>query len=148
MSVPSTPGRQPIQAGPARRAFHTLVAAGGWVLFVYWWWLVFSRVSDVEIRYTLRFVGIALVVIVLVTALWAFHNVRLFRNKRARTHVRTVREDFSHDTVGRPVGMPAVPDECLTASVIVVRIEDGTKVYRPTVIRSVAARPTDEQAQP
>lgn len=139
--------RDPIQAGPARRAFHTLVAVGGWVLFVYWWWIVFQRVSDTEIRYTLWFIGIALVVIVSVTAMWAFHNVRLFRNRAVRTRVRAVHEDFSHDTVGRPVGMPAVPQECLTASVIVVRIEDGTKVYRPTVIRGVTSRAAGEQVK-
>ncbi len=148
MPSPTPASREPIQAGPALRAFHTLVAVGGWVLFVYWWWLVFQRVSDAELRYTFWFVGIALVVIVSVTALWAFHNVRLFRNRAVRTRVRTVHEDFSHDTVGRPVGMPAVPEECLTASVIVVRIEDGTKVYRPTVIRSVTPRPAGEQARP
>jgi hypothetical protein len=129
-----------LQAGPIRRAFHTLVALGGWVLFVYWWWLVFRRVSATEIRFTLWFLAISVAAIVLVTVLWAIHNVRLFKSKPARTHLKLVDEDSSHDSIGRPVEMPAVPEECLTASLIVVRIEDGSKVYRPTIIRSLPPR--------
>lgn len=137
MTSPPPHAREPIQAGPVRSAFHALVVFGGWVLFVYWWWLVYQRVSPAEIRFTMWFIALSLVAIVLVTMLWAVHNVRLFRGKTARTNVRAVHQDSSHDTIGRPVGMPAVPEECVTASLIVVRIEDGSKVYRPTIIRSV-----------
>jgi hypothetical protein len=133
-ATPSAP-QQPVVSSPARRALHLVVALAGWALFVWWWWLVVRRVSQAEIRFTLVFIAISLLVIVGVTALWAFHNRTLFRRKGARTTVRAVNEDSSHDTLGRPVGMPPVPDECLRASVIVVRIEDGRKVYRPTVIR-------------
>ena len=132
--------RKPLQAGPVRQAFHTLVALGGWVLFVYWWWLVFRRVRPTEIQFTLWFIALSLAAIVLVTALWAIHNVRLFRGKPARTQVRAVEQDSSRDSIGRPVGMPAVPEECFTASLIVIRIEDGSKVYRPTVIRGTPPR--------
>lgn len=138
MTSPPPQPRQPLQAGRIRRAFHTLVALAGWVLFVYWWWLVFRRVSPTEIRFTLWFIAISFAAIVLVTALWAVHNVRLFRGKPARTHLKLVREDSSHDSIGRPVGMPAMPEECVTASLIVVRIEDGAKVYRPTIIRGTS----------
>ena len=128
----STPEkREPIQAGPVRRVLHTVVALAGWVVFVYWWWLVFRRVNDTEVRYTLWFIAIALFVIVFVTALWAVHNLVVFRRRGPRTKVREVQEDFSHDSVGRPVNMPQVPHECLTSEVVVVRIADGTKIYDP-----------------
>jgi hypothetical protein len=136
MTTPPSGHKGPLVAGPIRRVFHTLVALGGWVLFVYWWWLVFRHVSPTAIRFTLWFLALSLAAIVLVTALWAIHNVRMFRRKAARTHVRSVHEDSSHDSIGRPVGLPAIPEECLTASLIVVRIEDGSKVYRPTIIRT------------
>ena len=131
---------EPLRAGPIRRMFHTLIALAGWALFLFWWWLVIQRVSAAEIRFTAWFVAVSLVVIVLVTALWASHNLRLFRRKGARTQLRAGTQDSSHDSVGRPVGMPAVPEEYRPASLIVVRIEGGTKVYRPTIVRNPAPR--------
>jgi hypothetical protein len=127
--MPAPAKREPLEAEPGRRVLHTVLAMIGWVLFAYWWWLVFRRVNATEVRYTLWFIGIALAVITLVTALWALHNLRVARRFGPRTKMREVREDFSRDTVGRPVTLPAVPHECLTAPFILVRIEDGTKVY-------------------
>jgi cytoskeletal protein RodZ len=132
--------REPLRASPIRRVLHTLIAVAGWVLFGYWWWLVMQRVSQAEVRFTAWFVAIALVVIVLVTALWASHNLRLFKRKGPRTQLRPSAHDGSRDTIGRPVGMPAVPDEYRSASLIVVRIEDGIKVYRPTITRQTPQR--------
>ncbi len=126
------PDRQsltPTQAGPLRRAFHTVLAIAGWALFVYWWWLVFRRVGASEIRYTLLFVAIALVVIVALTVAWTLHNVWIFRRRGARRSVRAVTEDFSHDTVGREVLMPTVPDICTVAAVVSVRVRHGAKIY-------------------
>lgn len=123
--------REPVQADAPRRALHAVIALAGWGVFGYWWWLVFRRVNATEVRYTIWFLGVALVVIVLVTALWALHNKMLFRRLGPRTKLREVQEDFSRDTVGRPVDMPAVPEECLTADVIVIRIDGQTKVYQP-----------------
>lgn len=135
--MPSQPPaeRQPMVASTARRALHALVAAAGWALFAWWWWLVWRRASEAEIRYTLWFIGISTVLIVGSTALWALHNRSVFQSKRARLRVRPVTEDLSRDTLGRPVGLPEVPEECLRASVIVVRVEDGRKIYQPTVVR-------------
>lgn len=123
--------REPIQAEPLHRVLHTVIAVAGWVLFIYWWWLVFRRVNATEVRYTLWFIAIALVVIVFVTALWAVHNLRVFKRRGPRTTVRDVPEDFSRDSVGRPVNMPRLPQECLTAEVVAVRIADGAKIYEP-----------------
>ncbi|MEQ1831581.1 MAG: hypothetical protein ABL977_00895 [Candidatus Eisenbacteria bacterium] len=121
----------PVVAGPVRRAWHTLVALAGWVLFIYWWWIVFQRVSRDEVRWTLWFIGLALAAIVLSTALWAAHNLRVWKRKGPRIQLRDITPDFSHDTIGRRVDLPGVPEDCRTAAVVVVRIEDGAKVYRP-----------------
>ena len=121
----------PYRAGPARRVLHALIALAGWVLFVYWWWLVFRRVSGQEIRYTVLFVAIALVVIVGLTAVWAFHNLRISRRRGRRRRPREVTPDLSRDSVGREVRLPTIPSDCLNARVVTVRIQDGTKVYAP-----------------
>lgn len=131
MTAPPPLSQHPIVGGPVRRAFHTLVALAGWVLFIYWWWIVFRRVSPLEVRFTLWFIGLSLAAIVLTTALWAAHNLRVFRRKGPRTTLRDITPDFTHDTVGRRVDMPGVPGDCRTAPVVIVRIVDGAKVYRP-----------------
>lgn len=121
--------RPPTQASPPRRVFHTLVAIAGWVLFVYWWWLVFRRVSESEMRFTLFFISIALIIIVLLTVIWALHNASIYRSRGPRTKVRTVPPDFSHDRIGREVQFPTMPNACLNSAVVRVRIQDGAKVY-------------------
>ena len=139
MPANPTPQREPLQADPPRRALHTIIAVAGWIVFVYWWWLVFRRVNATEVRYTMWFIAIALVGITFVTALWSLHNVRIFKRLGPRTKLREVREDFSRDMVGRPVGMPTVPDEVLRADIVMVRIVGGRKVYEP--VRSSGLTP-------
>ncbi len=119
----------PTRGGPARRAFHALLALAGWVLFVYWWWLVFRRVSAAEIRFTLLFIAIALAAIVALTAAWAIHNVWIYRRRGPRRSVKAVDEDFARDTVGREVLLPTVPEICRVAAVVSVRVRHGAKVY-------------------
>ncbi|HTR96918.1 MAG TPA: hypothetical protein VMH61_03365 [Candidatus Acidoferrales bacterium] len=119
----------PMLAGPLRRVFHTLLAVAGWALFGYWWWIVARRVSASEVRFTVLFIAFSLVAIVLVTAAWALHNLRVFRRRGARKALRDVPIDLSHDGVGREVLLPTLPEECRTAKLIEVRIRDGFKVY-------------------
>jgi len=119
----------PVHGGPIRRTFHALIAFAGWVLFVYWWWIVARRVSADEVRFTALFIGIALVAIVGLTAIWALHNVRIFKVRGPRRSLRPVDDDLSHDSVGREVLLPTLPEECRTAPVVAVRIRDGFKVY-------------------
>ena len=78
MHAPPTLSQQPIVGGPVRRALHTLIALAGWVLFIYWWWIVFRRVSPGEVRWTMWFIGLAMAAIVLSTALWAIKALALF----------------------------------------------------------------------
>lgn len=129
MAEPRTDPSPPFQAGPARRAFHALIALGGWVLFAYWWWLVFRRVGRREVELTAFFIVCSLIIIVLVTVIWALHNARIHRQRGPRRAVRDVAADFSHDRVGREVRLPAVPEACRTAPLVKVVLRDGTKVY-------------------
>lgn len=130
MTTTSSSRQRPLESGPVRQALHTLFTIAGWCLFLWWWYLVLQRVSRAEIEFTGWFIALSLAVIVLTTALWAFHNVRIFRRKGPRQKLREVATDLTHDSVGRPVYMPIVADECLTSREIVIRIEDGKKVYR------------------
>lgn len=130
--MPSSPPRrtEPLVAGPIRQAVHTLVTLLGWCLFIWWWWIVMQRVDRAQVEFTAWFIALSLVVIVLTTALWAFHNVRLFRRRGPRVTLREVDTAHTHDTIGRPVDMPIVAEDCLTSREVVIRIEDGKKVYR------------------
>ncbi len=132
MTISPTRRQKPLEAGPVRQAIHALVTLAGWGLFLWWWWLVMQRVSRDEMTFTAWFIALSLVAIVLSTVLWSFHNMRLFRRKGPRTHLRDAGPDLTHDTVGRPVDLPAVPETCLSAREIVIRIEDGHKVYATT----------------
>lgn len=130
MPTPPASRTGPLESGPVRQVIHIVFIIAGWCLFVWWWWLVMQRVSRAEMEFTGWFIALSLVVIVLSTSLWAFHNVRLFRRKGPRQNLRVVTADLTHDTVGRPVDMPEVAEECLTSREIVIRIEGDKKVYR------------------
>ena len=129
MTEVSSPIRPPLQASPARRVLHTLIAIAGWVLFVYWWWLVFLRVSRHEIRFTVLFIVLSLLAIVLTTSLWAWHNVRIHRRKGPRTRVRETSPDFSHDRVGRAVVFDAATADVRSAPVVRLHCEPTGKRY-------------------
>ncbi len=123
--------KPPSQAGPARRAFHTLIAIVGWALFVYWWWIVFHRVSRHEIRFTLLFIVLSLTVIVVVTAVWVLHNLGIYRRRGPRTRVREVDPDFSRDGIGRDVTFIGVGEAHRSAPVVYVRFVGRSKIYEP-----------------
>jgi hypothetical protein len=122
--------RPPSQAGPFRRAFHSIVALAGWVLFLWWWWLVLQRVGRDEVRYTVLFIVWTLVVCVGLTAVWAYHNLRIFRRRGPRMKVRTPIESFTHDRLGRTVDF-ATPIEGLRLERQVwIEVDSDRKRYR------------------
>ena len=125
--------KPPIVAGPARRVLHSLVALAGWALFVYWWWIVFHRVSRHEVRFTALFIVASLALIVLVTLGWTWHNLRIWKRKGPRTHVRAATSDFARDGVGRAVSFPAAGPDRHTAPVVYVRMTDDGKRYDAAV---------------
>jgi len=98
-------------------------------LFVYWWWLVFQRVSTRELRFTAMFVGLSLVVVVLATAAWAWHNFRIYRRRGPRRSVRAVQPRFARDRVGRAVSLAAPDRDLRRAPVVIVRVAGLGKSY-------------------
>ena len=125
--------RAPLEAPPARQFLHGVLAASGWVLFVWWWWIVLQDVTPAQVRFTTWFLVISLVIIASVTSLWAAHNQRIHQAKGARMGLPEVHEDFSRDVLGRPVEFPTSRDECQTASIVIVRLENGRKLYQAAV---------------
>ncbi len=124
------PNTYPKLAGTGRRVFHTVLAVVGWVLFVYWWWIVYRRVSPAEVRFTVLFIVIAVAVIVLLTILWVLHNKRLDSSRTARLHIKDDAHAAAHDSVGREMRMPDLSSEYQHAPVIRVTVEGGVKLYR------------------
>src|SRR5205085_6706648 len=119
----------PITAGPVRRTFHALISLAGWALFVYWWWIVFHRVSGSEIRFTLVFIALSLVGVVLATLGWAWHNLRIFERKGPRRQIREATSPFNRDGVGRAVTYSAIGPDRRMAPVVYVRLAGEGKRY-------------------
>lgn len=122
----------PVEASPARRLWHLLVAFAGWVVFVYWWILVLGRVSRDEVRFTWIFIAITAVVVVGLTALWVVHNLLIFKRKGARTHVRVVKEDYSRDRLGRHVSFTGTSEALKADPIVLIRLEHQGKTYLPS----------------
>lgn len=130
-TVPDEPeSRFPRQGSARRRLLQTIVALSGWGLFVYWWWLVFQRVSRKEIVFTAIFIAVSASIAIVVTALWSLHNKRLHRRKGPRTKIRPVREDYSRDTLLRTVSFPGGADSVKRDPVVRVHVGEKEKVYR------------------
>lgn len=105
------------------------MALCGWGLFLYWWWLVFQRVSRTEIAYTAVFFAATTAIVITATALWSLHNKRLYRRKGPRTKVRPVREDYSRDTLMRTVSLPGETEKVKRGDVVRVQVRENQKVY-------------------
>ena len=120
----------PTQASPPRRVAHLLVALAGWVLFVYWWFLVLGRVSLEEVRLTGLFIVLTLLVTVMLTVAWSFHNLRIWKRRGPRLRVREAADAFAHDRLGRDLVTEGPPEGLKRDALIVVRIEPGQKTYQ------------------
>jgi hypothetical protein len=131
----------PTQAPPLRRALHAVLAFLGWVMFVYWWWLVFKRVDPHELRFTAWFVGVSLLVVVLATAAWAWHNLEIFRQRGPRRGVRAAAPKFARDRVGREVSLTSRPEDLQQAAIVTVRLTGASKTYETARAVPPAPRP-------
>jgi hypothetical protein len=120
----------PVQASGPRRVLQLIVALFGWALFVYWWWIVFLRVSREEVVFTVIFCTATGVIVTLVTALWSLHNKRLYRRKAPRSQVRNVPETYAKDTLLRSVTFPSDPKRVKTAPSLRIQVRGSDKIYR------------------
>jgi len=125
-----------VEAKAGWRLLHLLLSLAGWVLFVYWWLLVFRRVTPTEIRFTLIFLIIAATVIVLVTMFWVFHNKSLFRRRNARVRAIEASSAIKHDAIGRRVRFAESRDTLAESAIVRVQMEAGEKVYHHGLLES------------
>ena len=125
--------RPPTEASRGRQILHTVIALLGWALFGYWWTVVYARVSASEVRFTVIFVLVSLVLSIAITGLWVFHNLSIFRRKGPRTGVREVVLDYSHDPLGRPVTFESTPEILKQAPAVRVRVDANGKSFRPAM---------------
>ena len=125
--------RPPTEAGRGRQLLHTLIALLGWAVFGYWWTVVFARVSGSEVRFTVIFVLISLVLSIAITGLWVFHNLSIFRRKGPRTGVREAVLDYSRDPLGRPVTFESTLELLQQAPAVRVRVDATGKSFRPAM---------------
>jgi hypothetical protein len=107
------------------------MAIAGWVLFVYWWLLVLGQVSHAEVRFTGIFILVTVVVVVVVTLVWAIHNRMIYERKGPRRKVRLVREDYTRDRLGRHVSFTGTPEALKTDSFVLIRLGHEGKTYLP-----------------
>ena len=140
--------RPPIQAGPGRRVFHTLIALAGWALFIWWWWLVLQRTDPREARYTAIFILVTLGVCVGLTALWAAHNVSIFKRRGPRKTVRDVSYDFSRDRLGRSVSFAVPLERMEVAPIVQIRLESDGKVYKTAGVHAAIGNGTPVPSTP
>jgi glucan phosphoethanolaminetransferase (alkaline phosphatase superfamily) len=123
---PETPE---VEAKAGWRLLHLFLALAGWVLFVYWWLIVFRRVTPTEIRFTLIFLAAAATFIVLVTAFWVFHNKSLFQKRNARVRPIEASSAIKHDAIGRRVRFAESRATLADSALVRVQMEAGEKVY-------------------
>src|SRR4029450_9791406 len=74
---------------------------------------------------------LSLAIIVLMTLVWAWHNLRIFRQRGARKRMREATADFSHDGLGRPVDYSDRGLDPLSPPVVYVRLIGDGKPYEP-----------------
>lgn len=115
---------------PVRRIFHFLLAAGGWILFAYFWYATFIKQMGPEAVTTLLLLVVVMVGIVAVHLIWVGFNLGIYRARGKRTHVRSVPFRSRRDTLGRALRTPGW-EVLQAAALIEIRIDEaaGAKLY-------------------
>jgi hypothetical protein len=116
-------------SGWFRRLVHVISLIAGWALFGWFWWHVIATQSF-DHRLLVWLIGGSLVLLPLVTVIWVLHNVAIFRAKGPRRQVRERELQYPQDWMGRRVeaDWPALR----AAQAINIRLDNGTKQYRPS----------------
>ncbi len=112
-----------------RNFLHYFISLLMWILFGYYWYVVSGRKISWGTFQALAVLGLVSLLGLAVTTLWIRHNQRLARRNRRSQAPPQVREDLTHDYLGRPVKAPADPD-LQRAKIISIDLDDqGRKVY-------------------
>jgi len=109
-------------------AFVWLLVAAGWAVFVVWWVIVLQRESVRSFGIALGLLGATLGTSTVGMMLWTRYNIRIARKgKRGRSSLY-IPMLFEHDTLGRPLELPA-QDLARTAPEVRVVLRGGVKSY-------------------
>lgn len=132
--APSAPSRR---RSLPRRLLERLAVAGGWVGFVWLWWLVAARPWDAELLVWL-IVGSFLIEPAL-TWFWVRHNRSIFERKGERRTVPPVAAVYERDWHGREI--QADWSALSQSRQVVIDVDDACKRYRAVA----DAQPPDKQ---
>jgi hypothetical protein len=119
------PAEQPALAG---RLFVWLLVAAGWGVFVAWWAIVLQRETLRSFGVALGLLGLTVATSAVGMTLWTRHNIRIARKGKRGKSSLYIPMLFEHDTLGRPLDLPA-EDLARSAPEVRVILRGGTKVY-------------------
>lgn len=105
-----------------RRVLTGLLA---WIAFGLSWWLVLRR-DPRTWQEQLLVPASSLFLVTAVTLLWVRHNLAIFRRKGPRRGLPVVDAPWTHDSLGRPLALPA---QARLARVVEVHVEHSVKRY-------------------
>jgi hypothetical protein len=101
----------------------------GWTLFIYWWRVVLTEDQPDALLRLLAAIGIFIVLLLIGTAVWIWHNRRLARRGNRGLATRYRVRSYERDALGREVSLP-LQDGVHQASVLTVNATDARKTYR------------------
>ena len=113
-----------------REAFHVLIAAATWLLFIYWWGIVLPQIRRDDAVSAGLFIALSTLVTVLLTAAWVRYNLGIHRRKGPRLQLTPAAPPRDTDALGRKI---VRPDEgtLRAARVVVVAVDGDVKTIRP-----------------
>jgi hypothetical protein len=116
------------QPSIAARGFVWLLVAAGWAVFVAWWVIVLQRESLRSFGLALGLLGATLATSTVGMMLWTRYNIHIARNGKRGKSSLYIPMLFEHDTLGRPLELPA-QDLARTAPEVRVVLRGGVKAY-------------------
>jgi hypothetical protein len=121
--------RSPIRGTDSRlrTLVHGAIALAAWGVFVWAWYIVFYKRTAQQTLQGLMVLGVFLAGMNVITLIWVWHNLRLYRRKGPRRAVPVVREDWSADFFGRRISSEwaAIRE----ADIVDVTVTEVDKVY-------------------
>lgn len=126
--VTRPPAERPTVTERLARLGVWLLLALGWLVFAAWWVIVLRRERIAALAYAAAVLAAILVTAAVVMSLWTRYNIRLARNgKRGRSSLY-IPMRWEHDTLGRPLELPAT-NLARTAAEVRIVLRDGVKAY-------------------
>ena len=110
------------------RLFVWLLVGAGWGVFVAWWVIVLRRETLRSFGVALGVLGLTLTVSAVGMMLWTHHNLRIARKGKRGKSSLYIPMVFEHDTLSRPLDLPA-QDFARTAPEVRVVLRGGVKAY-------------------